>query len=402
MPVYAYRGRSRIGTEVRGEREADTKQSLVAALRREQINPLVIKEKGKEFSLPRFGGKVKTKELAIFTRQFSVMIDAGLPLVQCLEALAQQQENKVFQNVLQAVRTEVEGGSTLANAMRQHPKVFDDLFTNMIAAGEAGGILDTILQRLASYIEKAVKLKRAVKSAMVYPVVVLTIAVGVIILILWKVVPIFSTLFASMSVTLPLPTRIVIAGSNFVGRYIIFILPAFFVLGYAFKKYYKTENGRRTVDRIVLKIPVLGSVMKKIAVARFSRTLSTLISSGVPILEGLEITAKTAGNAIVEESILKTRDSIEEGKTIVEPLRDAGIFPSMVTQMVGVGEQTGALDAMLTKIAEFFEDEVDAAVADLLTAIEPLMILVLGVIVGGIVISMYLPLFSLISKLSSM
>jgi type IV pilus assembly protein PilC len=402
MPVYAYRGRSRTGTEVRGEREAETKQTLVAALRREQINPLVIKEKGKEFSLPKFGGKVKTKELAIFTRQFSVMIDAGLPLVQCLEALAQQQENKVFQNVLQAVRTEVEGGSTLAYAMRQHPKVFDDLFTNMIAAGEAGGILDTILQRLASYIEKAVKLKRAVKSAMVYPVVVLTIAVGVIILILWKVVPIFSNLFASMSVTLPLPTRIVIGGSNFVGRYIIFILPAFFVLGYAFKKYYKTGNGRRTVDRIILKIPVLGSVMKKIAVARFSRTLSTLISSGVPILEGLEITAKTAGNAIVEESILKTRDSIEEGKTIVEPLREAGIFPSMVTQMVGVGEQTGALDTMLTKIAEFFEDEVDAAVADLLTAIEPLMILVLGVIVGGIVISMYLPLFSLISKLSSM
>jgi type IV pilus assembly protein PilC len=385
---------------VRGEREAETKQTLVAALRREQINPLVIKEKGKEFSLPKFGGKVKTKELAIFTRQFSVMIDAGLPLVQCLEALAQQQENKVFQNVLQAVRTEVEGGSTLAYAMRQHPKVFDDLFTNMIAAGEAGGILDTILQRLASYIEKAVKLKRAVKSAMVYPVVVLTIAAGVIILILWKVVPIFSTLFASMSVTLPLPTRIVIAGSNFVGRYIIFILPAFFVLGYAFKKYYKTKNGRRMVDQIILKIPVLGNVMKKIAVARFSRTLSTLISSGVPILEGLEITAKTAGNAIVEESILKTRDSIEEGKTIVEPLRDAGIFPSMVTQMVGVGEQTGALDTMLTKIAEFFEDEVDAAVADLLTAIEPLMILVLGVIVGGIVISMYLPLFSLISKLS--
>ena len=394
MPVYSFRGKSRTGTEVRGEREADTKQALVAALRREQISPLVIKEKGKEFTLPKFGGKVKTKELAIFTRQFSVMIDAGLPLVQCLEALAVQQENKIFQSVLQAVRTEVEGGSTLAFAMRQHPRVFDDLYTNMIAAGEAGGILDTILQRLSSYIEKAVKLKRAVKSAMVYPVVVLTIAVGVIILILWKVVPIFSTLFASMDVSLPLPTRIVIAGSNFVGRYIIFILPAFFVIGYAFKKYYRTRNGRRVVDRLLLKVPVLGSVLKKIAVARFSRTLSTLISSGVPILEGLEITAKTAGNSIVEEAIMKTRNSIEEGKTIVEPLRDSGVFPTMVTQMVGVGEQTGALDTMLTKIAEFFEDEVDAAVADLLTAIEPLMILVLGVIVGGIVISMYLPRFS--------
>jgi type IV pilus assembly protein PilC len=399
MPVYSYRGKSRTG-EVRGEREADSKQALAATLRREQVSPLIIKEKGKEFTLPKIGGKVKTKELAIFTRQFSVMIDAGLPLVQCLEALGMQQENKVFQSVLQAVRTEVESGSTLAFAMRQHPRVFDDLYTNMIAAGEAGGILDTILQRLSSYIEKAVKLKRAVKSAMVYPVVVLTIAAGVIILILWKVVPIFSNLFASMSVSLPLPTRIVIAGSNFVGRYIIFIVPAFIALGYAFKRYYKTENGRKLIDGTMLRVPVLGSVLRKIAVARFSRTLSTLISSGVPILEGLEITAKTAGNKIVEEAIMKTRDSIEEGKTIVEPLRDSGVFPTMVVQMVGVGEQTGALDTMLTKIAEFFEDEVDAAVADLLTAIEPIMILVLGFIVGGIVISMYLPLFSLISKLS--
>jgi type IV pilus assembly protein PilC len=400
MPVYSYRGKSKTG-EVRGEREADSKQALAAILRREQVSPLVIKEKGKEFTLPKIGGKVKTKELAIFTRQFSVMIDAGLPLVQCLEALGVQQENKVFQSVLQAVRTEVESGSTLAFAMRQHPRVFDDLYTNMIAAGEAGGILDTILQRLSSYIEKAVKLKRAVKSAMVYPVVVLTIAVGVIILILWKVVPIFSNLFASMSVALPLPTRIVIGGSNFVGRYIIFIIPAFIALGYAFKRYYKTENGRKMIDGTLLKVPVLGSVLRKIAVARFSRTLSTLISSGVPILEGLEITAKTSGNVIVENAIMKTRDSIEEGKTIVEPLRESGVFPTMVVQMVGVGEQTGALDTMLTKVAEFFEDEVDAAVADLLTAIEPLMILVLGVIVGGIVISMYLPLFSLISKLSA-
>ncbi|MEW5974443.1 MAG: type II secretion system F family protein [Acidobacteriota bacterium] len=400
MPVYAYRGKSRAGAEVRGEREADTKQSLVAALRREQISPLVIKEKGKELSLPKFGGKVKTKELAIFTRQFSVMIDAGLPLVQCLEALGQQQENKVFQNVLQSVRAEVESGSTLAAAMKQHPKVFDDLYTNMIAAGEAGGILDTILQRLSSYIEKAVKLKRAVKSAMVYPVAVLSIAVGVIILILWKVVPIFSNLFASMNVTLPLPTRLVITGSEFVGRYIIFFVPIVFAMGYAFKRYYATAAGRMMVDTLMLKVPILGSVLRKIAVARFSRTLSTLITSGVPILEGLEITAKTAGNAVVEKAIMKTRDSIEEGKTIVEPLKECGVFPSMVTQMVGVGEQTGALDAMLTKIAEFFEDEVDAAVGDLLTAIEPLMILILGVIVGGIVISMYLPLFSLISKLS--
>jgi len=400
MPVYAYRGKSRAGVEVRGEREADTKQALLAALRREQISPLMVKEKGKELSLPKLGGKVKTKELAIFTRQFSVMIDAGLPLVQCLEALAQQQENKVFAGVLQAVRTEVEGGSTLAYAMSQHPKVFDSLYTNMIAAGEAGGILDTILQRLSSYIEKAVKLKRAVQSAMVYPVAVMTIAVGVIILILWKVVPIFINLFASLDAGLPLPTRIVIALSNFVGRYIIFMVPAAVALGYGFRRYYQTPAGRMTVDRLMLKVPVLGSVLRKIAVARFSRTLSTLITSGVPILEGLAITARTAGNAVIEKAIMDTRTSIEQGKTIAEPLRESGVFPTMVIQMVAVGEQTGALDNMLTKVAEFFEDEVDAAVADLLTAIEPIMILVLGVIVGGIVISMYLPLFSLISKLS--
>jgi len=400
MPVFAYRGKSRAGVEVRGEREADTKQALLATLRREQISPLMVTEKGKELSLPKLGGKVKTKELAIFTRQFSVMIDAGLPLVQCLEALAQQQENKVFAGVLQAVRTEVEGGSTLAYAMSQHPKVFDTLYTNMIAAGEAGGILDTILQRLSSYIEKAVKLKRAVQSAMVYPVAVLTIAVGVIILILWKVVPIFVNLFASLDAGLPLPTRIVIAMSNFVGRYIIFMVPAAIGLGYAFRRYYQTPPGRMTVDGLMLKVPVLGNVLRKIAVARFSRTLSTLITSGVPILEGLAITARTAGNAVIEKAIMETRTSIEQGKTIVEPLRESGVFPTMVTQMVAVGEQTGALDNMLTKVAEFFEDEVDAAVADLLTAIEPIMILVLGVIVGGIVISMYLPLFSLISKLS--
>ena len=400
MPVFAYRGKSRAGVEVRGEREADTKQALLATLRREQISPLMVKEKGKELSLPKLGGKVKTKELAIFTRQFSVMIDAGLPLVQCLEALAQQQENKVFAGVLQAVRTEVEGGSTLAYAMSQHPKVFDPLYTNMIAAGEAGGILDTILQRLSSYIEKAVKLKRAVQSAMVYPVAVLTIAVGVIILILWKVVPIFVNLFASLDAGLPLPTRMVIAMSNFVGRYIIFMVPAAIGLGYAFRRYYQTPPGRMTVDGLMLKVPVLGNVLRKIAVARFSRTLSTLITSGVPILEGLAITARTAGNAVIEKAIMETRTSIEQGKTIVEPLRESGVFPTMVTQMVAVGEQTGALDNMLTKVAEFFEDEVDAAVADLLTAIEPIMILLLGVIVGGIVISMYLPLFSLISKLS--
>jgi type IV pilus assembly protein PilC len=400
MPVYTYRGKNKSGQDVKGEGEADNKQALISLLRREGINPQIIKEKGKEFSLPKLGGKVKTKELAIFTRQFSVMLDAGLPLVQCLEVLGAQQENKSFQAILQSVREEVESGSTLANAMKGQPKAFDGLYTNMIAAGEAGGILDTILQRLSAYIEKAVKLKRAVRSAMVYPVVVLVIAGGVILLILWKVVPIFGDLFASMQVQLPLPTRVVIAASNFLGRYFIFFIPIMFGLGYAYRKYYATPGGRHAMDALILKVPVLGNVMRKIAVARFSRTLATLLSSGVPILDGLEITAKTSGNAIVEEAIMKTRTSIEGGNTIVEPLRESGVFPTMVVQMVGVGEQTGALDSMLTKIADFFEDEVDAAVADMLTAIEPIMILVLGVLVGGIVVSMYLPLFSLISQLS--
>jgi type IV pilus assembly protein PilC len=400
MPVFTYRGKNKSGGDVKGDREADSKQGLINVLRREGITVQVAKEKGKELSLPKLGGKVKTKELAIFTRQFSTMLDAGLPLVQCLEALAVQQENKAFQSMLQAVRSEVEGGSTLAYAMKQQPKAFDDLYTNMVAAGEAGGILDTILQRLSTYIEKAVKLKRAVRSAMVYPIVVLTIAVGVIVLILWKVVPIFSNLFLSMNVELPLPTRIVIGASDFMVRYFIFFIPIIIGLGYAFKRYYATPGGRWNIDAITLKIPVLGAVMRKIAVARFSRTLSTLLSSGVPILDGLQITALTSGNAVVEAAIMKTRTSIEGGNTIVEPMRESGVFPTMVVQMVGVGEQSGALDTMLNKVADFFEEEVDAAVADLLTAIEPLMILILGVLVGGIVISMYLPLFSLISKLS--
>jgi type IV pilus assembly protein PilC len=400
MAVFTYRGKNKTGADVKGEREADSKQGLINILRREGITVQVIKEKGKEFSLPKLGGKVSTKELAIFTRQFSVMLDAGLPLVQCLEALAIQQENKTFQHILQSVRSDVEGGSTLAMALKQQPKAFDDLYTNMVAAGEAGGILDTILQRLSTYIEKAVKLKRAVRSAMVYPIVVVVIAVGVIMLILWKVVPIFTQLFLSMQVDLPLPTRLVIGSSNFLIRYFWIFIIAFFGLGYAFKKYYATPNGRWTMDALVLKVPILGNVLRKIAVARFARTLSTLISSGVPILDGLEITARTSGNAVIEAAIMKTRTSIEGGNTIVEPLRESGVFPTMVVQMVGVGEQSGALDTMLTKVADFFEEEVDAAVADLLTAIEPLMILVLGVLVGGIVISMYLPLFSLISKLS--
>ena len=403
MPDYKYQGTSRSGGSVSGVMTASNKTELASLLKRQQITATKMTEKGKEFNMPQFGGGVKAKELAIFTRQFSVMIDAGLPLVQCLEILATQQENKFFQKVLINTRAQVEGGATLSAAMRGSPKVFDGLYVNMVEAGETGGILDTILQRLSTYIEKNVKLQRAVKSALVYPVGVLTVAGGVITLLLWKVVPIFSTLFAGLGVDLPLPTKIVIALSNFVGSIFgLLILVAFGGAIFGLKVWYGTPQGRFVLDSIILKLPVLGILMRKIAVARFTRTLGTLISSGVPILEGLDITAKTAGNAVVERALQKVRKSLEEGKSLTEPLKESEVFPGMVTQMIAVGEQTGAMDAMLQKIADFYEEEVDAAVKDLLTALEPVMIVFLGVVVGGVVISMYLPLFSLIGKLSSM
>jgi type IV pilus assembly protein PilC len=401
MPDYKYRGTNRSGASVSGVMTAANKTELASLLKRQQITPTKMSEKGKEFNIPTFGSGVNSKELAIFTRQFSVMIDAGLPLVQCLEILASQQENKTFQKVLTATRSQVEGGSTLSTAMRSSPKVFDPLYTNMVEAGETGGILDTILQRLSTYIEKNVKLQRAVKSALVYPVGVLTVAGGVIILLLWKVVPIFATLFAGLGVDLPLPTKIVVGLSNFIGSIFgLLILVGFAAIIIGLKVWYGTPTGRYAIDATILKLPVLGLLMRKIAVARFTRTLGTLISSGVPILEGLDITARTAGNAVVERALFKVRKALEEGKSLTEPLKESEVFPGMVTQMIAVGEQTGAMDAMLQKIADFYEEEVDAAVKDLLTALEPIMIVFLGVVVGGVVISMYLPLFSLIGKLA--
>jgi type IV pilus assembly protein PilC len=327
------------------------------------------------------------------------MIDAGLPLVQCLEILALQQEHKNFQKILLQVRQDVEAGSTLADAMRRHPKAFDNLYVNMIAAGEAGGILDTILQRLSVYIEKAVKLRSQVRSALIYPTAVIVIAAIVVAVILLKVIPTFAALFTSLGAELPFPTRVVIAASNFLARYFIFIVIAIGAIAYGIRRYYKTYRGRRVIDGFLLKTPILGMILRKIAVARFCRTLATLTSSGVPILESLDITARTAGNAIVEDAILETRKSVEGGKTIVEPLKDSNVFPNMVVQMIGVGEQTGALDAMLNKIADFYEDEVDVAVQGLVKLMEPVMIFILGVIIGGIVIAMYLPMFTLISKI---
>jgi len=401
MPVFTFSGKDASGQKISGERMAPNKQSLAQALRRERITPGAIREKGKEFSLPTFGsGKVKVKDIAIFFRQFSVMIDAGLPLVQCLEILAANQENPAFQKTLTGVRTTVEGGATLANAMRQYPNVFDDLTTNMIEAGETGGILDIILQRLATYVEKAVRLRAAVKSALIYPVAVVSIAVLIVGALLKWVVPIFANLFAGLGVALPLPTRITMGLSAFVQQFWWIFLVGAVGLWFGIKQIRKHPQGRYYFDKVLLHLPAIGSLLRKIAVGRFTRTLGTLITSGVPILEGLAITARTSGNAVLEEALMKVRKAIEEGRTIVDPLRECGVFPNMVTQMIGVGEATGAMDSMLQKIADFYEEEVDAATKDMLAMLEPLIIGMLGLTIGGIVISLYMPLFAMIAKLA--
>jgi len=405
MATFAFSGRTRSGENVSGERIGDTMDAVVAALRREQIQvtriqPAQAKAGAVAAARKLKAKKVPAKNLAVFTRQFSVMIDAGLPLVQCLDILGNQEDHKYFSQVILQTRSDVEGGMSLAEAMKRHPKSFDSLFCNMIAAGEAGGILDTILKRLATYIEKAVKLKSQVQSAMIYPVAVIVIAAVVIGVILWKVIPTFATLFAGLGAELPLPTRVVIALSNNLIRFMPFLFIGFFAFGWAFRAYYGTEKGRRVVDAITLKLPILGPILRKIAVARFCRTLSTLMASGVPILDGLDITAKTSGNAIIEDAIMTTRKSIERGETIAAPLKETRVFPGMVVQMIGVGEATGALDTMLAKIADFYEEEVDVAVEGLLTLLEPVMIAFLGGAVGGIVIAMYMPIFDLISKLT--
>jgi len=409
MPTFAFSGRTRTGEVVSGERLADTVETAVAILRREQI--LVTKINAVRGRAAAAGGAAQTvkkvrgrgvpsKSLAVFTRQFSVMIDAGLPLVQCLDILGKQEPHKGFAQTILQTRTDVEGGATLADAMKKQPKAFDDLYTNMIAAGEAGGILDTILRRLAVYIEKNVKLKAKVKSAMIYPIAVLSIAAIVVAVILWKVIPTFAELFAGLGAELPLPTRVVIAMSNGFIKAAPFMILGGIALVFAVRSYYATPAGRRMIDGYMLRIPIIGIILRKVAVARFCRTLSTLLSSGVAILEGLAITARTAGNAVVEDSLMEVRRGIERGETIATPLEATKVFPPMVTQMINVGETTGALDQMLSKIADFYEEEVDTAIAGLMTLLEPVIISFLGIIVGGIVISMYLPLFSLIEKLA--
>lgn len=399
MAKFSWKGRNRAGGTQEGVLVADNREAVIHLLRRQQIIVTAVTERGREIALPKFGGSVSSKEVALFTRQFSVMIDAGLPLVQCLEILGTQQKNRKFQRGLFQVRQDVESGMTLADSMRKHPKIFNELFCNMVAAGEAGGILDTIFQRLATYIEKRVKLQSAVRGAMIYPVAVVTIAVGVVTLILWKVIPTFATLFEGLGAALPMPTRITITASRFLGRFMPVIVLGLVALGFFLVRYHKTQRGKRHIDGLLLKVPIFGTLFRKIAVARFCRTLSTLLASGVPILEGLEITAKTAGNSIVSDAIMTTRKSIEEGKTVAEPLEKTKVFPPMVVQMIAVGEQTGAMDNMLSKIADFYEDEVDEAVANIMSLLEPVMIVFLGVVIGGIVISMYMPMFDLISKI---
>src|SRR5438093_2514472 len=406
MPTYVFKGRNRLNEIVAGERVAENREALHQILRREQVTVTSVKEKGREIGIPRIGGrkKVGSKDLAIFTRQFSVMIDAGLPLVQCLDILSQQQQNKYFKQVLAQVRQDVEEGSTLASAMSRHPRVFDQLYSNMVEAGETGGILDLILQRLSTFIEKIVKLKRDVISALIYPAAVILLAIAAVAVIMVVVIPQFQNIFMGLlgpGEPLPLPTRIVVGISNFLagwGGLAILVVVVGTVVSLKF--YYKTPGGRKNIDRFLLKVPIIGPIFLKIAIARFSRTLSTLLSSGVPILQSLDITARTAGNMVIEEAIVNIRTAVEQGKSFVEPLRAAEVFPHMVSQMVGIGEQTGALDAMLGQIADFDEQQVDAAIANLLTLMEPALIGFLGVTIGSIVIAMYLPMFSLIGKLS--
>ena len=399
MAVFVYQGRSANGMQ-NGEIEASDRSAAVGELRRRAILVTKIAEKSAPRVTFKFGGKVSDKEMAIFTRQFSTMIDAGLPLVQCLNILAEQSDSKTLRSVTGQVARNVEAGSTLADALRRHPRTFDDLFTNLVEVGEAGGILDVVLQRLSAYIEKAAALKRKVKAAMVYPSAIIGVAIMVVIFMLTFVIPTFAQMFKDLGADLPLPTKVVLWLSTFVRTYILLIIAAMVGCVLALRSYYRTEGGRATIDALMLKLPIFGTLIRKVAVARFTRTLGTLVQSGVPILDGLRITARTAGNKVVEKAVLQCRAAVTEGKTLAEPLRVSGVFPPMVTQMISVGEQTGALDAMLSKIADFYDDEVDTAVSTLTSLLEPIMIVFLGVVVGGLVVAMYLPIFKLVTRVT--
>ena len=397
MAVFVFSGRTRGGQTINGEMEAANREAVVARLRSQQVIATAVRTKPRDITIPGLSAKVSDKDIVVFTRQFATMIDAGLPLVQCLEILASQQDNKTLKKTLTEIRQAVEGGSTFAAALKQHPKVFSSLYANMVEAGEAGGILDTILNRLAGYMEKAMGLKKKVKSALIYPTTIITVAVAVVTFLLVFVIPTFKAMFEGFGAALPLPTAIVLEISRLVRSYFWAGIVATAGVIIAIRWWYGTSAGRTNIDRLLLRMPIIGILIRKVAVAKFTRTLGTLISSGVAILDGLDITARTAGNKIVEMAVLRTRASIAEGKTIAEPLRESGVFPPMVVQMIAVGEQTGALDAMLGKIADFYDEEVDTAVANLTSLLEPLLMVFLGVVVGGVVIAMYLPIFKLVT-----
>jgi type IV pilus assembly protein PilC len=398
MPIFKWEGKALKGQIKKGEFEAPGEAAVRIYLRQQNIIPTKIVSKGKEikFALP-FKQKVKQRSIAIFTRQLATMIDAGLPLVQSLEILSSQQDQKLFKNIIREIREDVEGGSTFAAALKKHPGTFDDLYTNLVVAGEEGGILDTILLRLAGYIEKAEALKKKVKSALVYPSAIVSVAVIVVMILMIFVIPVFETMFGAAGQTLPLPTLIVLGMSKLIKKYVVIIIPLCILIFFLLRKYHQTESGKAVIDSLLLKMPVFGPLFKKIAVARFSRTLGTLVSSGVPILDGLTIVSKTSGNKTIETAILNARASIREGETIADPLGRSAIFPPMVIQMISVGESTGALDSMLSKIADFYEEEVDVAVGNLTSLLEPLLMVFLGVVIGGVVISMYLPIFQMAS-----
>jgi Type II secretory pathway, component PulF len=399
MPVFLWEGQTRKGEKKKGEIEAANEAALRGILRRQGLTSITVKQKPKNLSeyLPFLKQKVKEKEVVIFARIFATMINAGLPLIQCLDLLAQQEQNKTFAQIITAIKEDIEGGSTLSDALKKYPKVFDDLFVNLVAAGESGGILDVILQRLSNYMEKAMKLKSKVKGAMTYPASVLVISIAVVSLLLVKVIPTFQKMFEGFGGELPGPTQFLITLSTYAQKYFLVAIIALAVAVYAFRRYYKTEKGTLLIDGLILKSPVFGPLLKKVAVARFTRTMSTMMTSGVPILEGLAIVSKTAGNKVVENALIRVRKSISEGKTIAEPLLETGIFPPMVVQMIAVGEATGALDAMLSKIADFYDDEVDTAVDAMTALLEPFMMVFLGGVVGGMIIAMYLPIFKMAS-----
>ncbi|HEX8903412.1 MAG TPA: type II secretion system F family protein [Longimicrobiaceae bacterium] len=396
MPTFAYSARSLNGEIQSGEIELPTREEVVGWLVRQRLRPISVNTKARDIAI-KFGTGIKTREVVIFTRQFSTMINSGLPLVQSLTILAEQTENKNFQKIIAQVLQDIQSGHTLADALRKHPKVFTELYVNMVAAGEAGGILDVILMRLAVFLEKNDALMRKIKGAMVYPAVMLIVVILCTTILLWKVVPVFAGMFTGAGLALPAPTRVVLALSDFLQHYMWLVVLFWIVTVFAIRQYYKTDNGKLQIDRLMLRFPVLGNLLRKSAVSRFTRTLGTLVSSGVSILDGLQITARTAGNRVVHDAVMKSRASIAGGATISEPLKESGVFPPMVVQMINVGEQTGGLDEMLSKIADFYDDEVDAAVSALTSILEPIMIVVMGVVIGGIVVAMYLPMFDMIN-----